>query len=79
MTGKAVEWDGLNFAALQMLMVGVRWNGRPGVEMGAGGEVTVLISGDNPAGIYQAIKPGYLVTRDGDQVRLMDEHGYSIA
>jgi hypothetical protein len=55
---RTVTWDGLDFAALQMLMVGHRWNGQPGVRV-HDGEVSILMSPPgNPAGLYRVLHEG---------------------
>lgn len=63
---KEVTWDGLDFAALQMLMVDHRWNGQPGVQMDKNRHVTVLTT--DPAAssaMFATITAGYTVQIGG--------------
>lgn len=73
-----VYWDGLDFAALQMLMAGHRWNGQPGVQIDREwNEVSVLVSPPgNPAGLYRVIQVGHVVEIGSDDlVYIRDRSG----
>lgn len=77
---KEVTWDGLDFAALQMLMVDHRWNGQPGVQMDRNRHVTVLTT-DPAAGsaIYATIAVGWTVQiGDDGQVDILGHLGLSV-
>lgn len=74
---RQVTWDGLDFAALQMLMVNHRWNGQPGAQMDRNGHVSILISpAGQPSGFYAVISPGRTVRiEDSGTVQILDEDG----
>lgn len=77
---KEVTWDGLDFAALQMLMVDHRWNGQPGVQMDKNRHVTVLTT--DPAAssaMFATITAGYTVQiGDDGQVDILGHLGLSV-
>jgi hypothetical protein len=78
---RQATWDGLDFAALQMLMVDHRWNGQPGAQMDRNSHVSILVSRPDPrgAGMFAVITPGRTVrVEDDGTVQILDETGEAI-